>query len=66
MRKGEVELFQISRKGEFFVSYNNQVLLNVISRCARPFLHLKKAFPLPNQFGQERNTVGYSFERRVY
>ena len=59
-------LFRISQKERiFFVSYNNQVLLGVISRCA-PLCNLQKRPSFSLQFGQEENILGYSFETIAY
>ena len=45
--KGGIGLFQISQKERLFISYNNQVLLGVISQCAPSFFyHPKKPLPL--------------------
>ena len=59
-------LFRISQKERiFFVSYNNQVLLGVISRCA-PLCNLQKRSSFSLQFGQEENILGYFFETIAY
>ena len=48
------------------MSYNNQVLLRIISLCCPPsHILLKRPF-FPFQFGQEENISGNSTERRIY
>ena len=54
-----------TKRETFFISYNNQVLLEVISSCAPP-CNLKKRPSFPLQFGQKENILGYSFKRRAY
>ena len=58
-------LFRILQKGDnFFVSYNNQVLLGVISFCI-PLLAPSRKRPYSLlQFGRGRNIFGHSFERK--
>ena len=47
--KGGVGLFQISQKERLFISYNNQVLLGIISQCGPSSCTLsKKAFLFPS------------------
>ena len=53
-------------KGEtFFISYNNELLLEVISRCSNPPWSLQKKQPL-FQFGQEENMPGHSTEKGAH
>ena len=51
---------------DFFISYDNQVLLGVISQCGAPSCTLQKRHFFPLQFGQEENISRYSIERKVY
>ena len=44
--KGGVGIFQISQKKRLFISYDNQVLLGVISQCGLPSCTLQKGLPL--------------------
>ena len=52
-------------KVHFFVFYDNQVLLGVISQCGPPSYTLQEKLS-PLQFGQEENIPGHSIERRAY
>ena len=54
-------------KGEaFFISYNNQMLLDVLSRRSLPSRTLQERPSSPLQFGQEQNIPGHLFERGAY
>ena len=55
--KGGVGLFQISQKEKLFISYDNQVLMRVISQCAPSS---------PFHFGQEDRIPGHLIERRSF
>ena len=60
-------LFRISQKGEtFFISYNNQVRLGVISQCGHHSCTLQNRPSSPFQFGQEDNIPGHLSERGAY
>ena len=55
----------LTRGETFFISYNNEVLLEVISRCGTPPWILQKKLPL-FQFGQEENMPGHSTEKGAH
>ena len=55
--KGGVGLFQISQKEKILISYDNQVLMRVISQCAPSS---------PFHFGQEDRIPGHLIERRSF
>ena len=63
--KGGVGLFQILRKERLF-SYDNQVLLGVVSQCDPPSCTLQERPSSPLQFVQEENTPRYSIKSRTY
>ena len=44
--KGGAKLFQSSEKERLFISYDNQVLLGIISQCDPPLEPSKKGLPL--------------------
>ena len=57
--------FKFHKMRDFFISYDNQVLLRITSQCGPRSCALpRKIFPL--QFGKKENTSGNSVERRVY
>ena len=58
--KGRIRLFQISQKERLFISYDNQVLLGVMSQCGSPSCTLQKRSSSPPHFGQEENIPGHS------
>ena len=65
-RSGRI-IFKFHKRTDFFVFYDNQVLLGVISQCAPlPSPPLQKRPSSPLQFGHEENIPGYSTERRAY
>ena len=63
-RRGRI--FSYFRKGEIFISYDNQVLLGVISKCGPPIWTLQERPSSPLQFGQEENMPGHLVESRAY
>ena len=65
--KGWKDCFKfLQKKSLFFISYNNQVLLEVISRFGSPSCTLPKRPSSPLQSGQEENIPGHLFKRRTY
>ena len=64
-RRGRI-FFKFHKRGDFLISYDNQVLLGVISQCAPPTRTLQERPSSPIQFGQEENLPGYSIESRAY
>ena len=61
-----MDYFKFHKRREVFFSYDNQVLLGVISQCGLPFWTLQERPSSPLQFGQEENIPGHSTERRAY
>ena len=51
---------------DFFISYDNDVLLVVFSQCDPPSCTLQKRPSSPLQFGQEENITGHPTGRRAY
>ena len=51
---------------DFFISYDNQVLLGIISQCGPPSCTIQKRHFFPLQFGQEENISRHSIEKKVY
>ena len=80
-RSGRI-IFKFHKRTDFFVFYDNQVLLGVISQCAPsppppppppkkpppppPLLPLQRRPSSSLQFGHEENIPGYSTGRRAY
>ena len=61
-----MDYFKFHKRREVFFSYNNQVLLGVISQCGLPFWILQERPSFPLQFGQEENISKHSIESRAY
>ena len=64
-RKGAI-ISNLTKRKAFFISYNNQVLLGVISQCGPLLVPSKKRSSCPLHSGQEETISGHSFERRAY
>ena len=60
------DYFKFHKRRDFFVSYDNQVLLRVISQCGHSSCTLQEKRSYLLQFGWEENIPGYSNERRGY
>ena len=58
--------FEFPKRRYFFVCYNNQVLLGVISRCNPLSCTLQKSPSSHFQLSQEENISGHSFQRMAY
>ena len=61
-----MDYFKFHKRRDFFFSYDNQVLLGVISQCGPPFRTLQEKPTFPLQFGQEENLPEHSIESRTY
>ena len=65
-KKIGVGLFQISQKRDFFISYDNQVFLGVISQYGPPSCNLQKRPSSPLQFGEKENMPKHLIESVAY
>ena len=55
-----------TKREPFLISFNNQVLFGLISRCSSRSCTLQKRSSSPLQFGQEENIPGHSIGRGAY
>ena len=51
---------------DFFISYDNHVVLGIISQCGPPSSTLQERPSSLLQFHQEENIPGHSIERGAY
>ena len=63
-RRGRI-ISNFTKRIDFVIFYDNQVLLEVISECSAPSWTLQKRPSSPLQFGQEENIPEHSNERRT-
>ena len=61
-----MDYLKFHKKRDCFFSYDNQVLLGVISQCGFPFWTLHKKTFLSLYFGQKENILEHSIESRAY
>ena len=64
-RRGGI-ISNFTKEEAFFISYNNQVFLEIISQWSPTSSTLKKKSSSPLEFGQEENIPGQPFERGAY
>ena len=60
------DYFKFHKRRDFFISYDIQVLLGIISQCGPLYAPFQEMYFFALQFGQEENISGNSIERRVY
>ena len=63
--KGGVGYFQISEKERLFISYNNQMLLEVISQCGPFLITSKERFPLSFTLTKKRTYLDTQLKREL-
>ena len=63
-RRGRI-ISNFTKRIDFVIFYDNQVLLEVISECSAPSWTLQKRPSSPLQFGQEENILGHSLKAEL-
>ena len=61
-----MDYLKFHKRSDFFFSYDNQVLLEVISQFDLPFWTPQERTSFPLQFGQEENIPEHSIESKAY